>query len=69
VELGACDKPVPNSHTAKVYLDVVVYKGSHEENGSEELLRFASPELLPLKTRLSIVLTPALMQGNKKQGF
>jgi hypothetical protein len=50
VELGACDKPAPNSHTAKVYLDVVVYKGSNEEGGSGELLSFASPELLLLKT-------------------
>jgi len=50
VELGACDTPLPNSHTAKVYLDVVGYKGSHEEDGSGELLRFASPELLRSKT-------------------
>jgi hypothetical protein len=50
VELGTCDTPVSNSHTAKVYLGVVVYKGSKEEDGSGKLLRFVFPELLPLKT-------------------
>jgi len=49
VELGACDMPLPNSHTAKVYLDVVGYKRSHKVDGSGELLRFASPELLHSK--------------------
>jgi hypothetical protein len=58
VEIGACDKPVPNSHTAKVYLDVVVYKGSKEEDGSGKLLRFASPELFPLKTFVFLQLLP-----------
>jgi hypothetical protein len=50
VELGACETPLSNSHAAKVYLDVVGYKGYHEEDGSGEMLRFVSPELLLSKT-------------------